>query len=61
VGDWWTRFQDASHEERERMLLAPEQGAGTGRKRRRRRRGKRADGDEATGSSPDEHSADSEP
>lgn len=40
VGDWWARFQDASDEERSRMLLPPE--AGAGRKRRRRRRAKPA-------------------
>lgn len=61
VGDWWTRFQDASHEERDRMLLPPEQGAGTGRKRRRRRRGKRPEDDGAAPPSDDEQSADSEP
>jgi poly(A) polymerase len=59
VGEWWTRFQEASHEERDRMLLPPEQGAGTGRKRRRRRRGKRAEDGESAGPS-DEQPADSE-
>jgi poly(A) polymerase len=58
VGDWWTRFQDASAEERERMLLPPEKGSGTGRKRRRRR-GRRADG-EAGGAEPGERSAEPE-
>lgn len=37
VGAWWTRFQDAGDDERERMLLKDES---TG-KRRRRRRGRR--------------------
>jgi poly(A) polymerase len=39
VGDWWTRFQNASDEERNRMLLPP--APGTGRRRRRRRRSAR--------------------
>jgi poly(A) polymerase len=38
VGDWWARFQDASEDERSRMLLPPDKGAPS--KRRRRRRGK---------------------
>ncbi|MEO8039622.1 MAG: polynucleotide adenylyltransferase PcnB [Betaproteobacteria bacterium] len=48
VGQWWGRFQDASAEERELLLLAPEKGAATGRKRRRRRRVKREDGESET-------------
>jgi poly(A) polymerase len=36
AADWWERFQDASPDERERMLLADEGGA---KKKRRRRRG----------------------
>ncbi|HZP91440.1 MAG TPA: polynucleotide adenylyltransferase PcnB [Burkholderiales bacterium] len=36
IGQWWTRFQDASEEERAGMLLPA--AAGSGRRRRRRRR-----------------------
>ena len=39
VGQWWERFQNASDEERSRMLLPAPKGAGAGRKRRRRRQG----------------------
>lgn len=39
VGQWWERFQNASDEERGRMLLPADKGAGAGRKRRQRRRG----------------------
>ncbi len=39
VGQWWERFQSASDDERNRMLLPADKGAGAGRKRRRRRRG----------------------
>jgi poly(A) polymerase len=35
IGEWWTRFQDAGEQERERMLVHDEAGP---RKRRRRRR-----------------------
>lgn len=41
VGEWWTRFQDASHDDREAMLLPADKG--TAKKRRRRRRGGRRD------------------
>jgi poly(A) polymerase len=46
VGEWWELFQNASDEERHRMLLPAERGgaAGTGRKRRRRRRGRGEEG-----------------
>ncbi|HQR51947.1 MAG TPA: polynucleotide adenylyltransferase PcnB [Burkholderiales bacterium] len=37
LGDWWTRFQDASDEERGSMLL-PNTGKGTRRRRPRRKR-----------------------
>jgi poly(A) polymerase len=36
VGDWWTRFQDASDGDRETMLLPPDKGAPKKRRRRRR-------------------------
>jgi poly(A) polymerase len=39
AADWWERFQDASPDERERMLVADE--AGPKKKRRRRRGGKK--------------------
>jgi poly(A) polymerase len=39
VGEWWTRFQDAGEEERNRMLLPPT--PGSGRRRRRRRKSAR--------------------
>jgi len=48
VGQWWERFQDASGEERERMLHPDEGGK---KKRRRRRGGKRPPGE---GGSPEE-------
>jgi len=37
VGDWWTRFQDASETEREDMLLPADRGGSATKKRRRRR------------------------
>jgi poly(A) polymerase len=37
LGDWWTKFQDASDDERARMLL-PSTGRGTRRRRPRRKR-----------------------
>jgi len=43
IGEWWTRFQDASEDERQQMLLAE----GDQRKRKRRRRRKPAEADEA--------------
>ena len=45
VADWWTEFQDASHERREAMLL-PDSGP---KKRRRRRVRKDSPGDSAAG------------
>jgi poly(A) polymerase len=47
AAQWWERFQDASPDERERMLLSDESGP---KKKRRRRRGgkKKAGGDAAT-------------
>ncbi|MFO1320148.1 MAG: polynucleotide adenylyltransferase PcnB [Burkholderiales bacterium] len=44
LGEWWTRFQDASEAGRADMLLAPEAGV---RKRRRRRRGKSGAGSDS--------------
>jgi poly(A) polymerase len=41
LGDWWTRFQDANHDEREAMLKPDE--AGTKRRRSRGRGRKRSD------------------
>jgi poly(A) polymerase len=38
VAKWWERFQEASPDERERMLVSDEAGA---KKKRRRRRSKR--------------------
>jgi poly(A) polymerase len=49
LGQWWTQFMDANHEERERLIADAQRAsqrpsaAGTGRNRRRRRR-VRADG-----------------
>jgi poly(A) polymerase len=42
VGEWWTRFQDAGDEEREKMLL-PVAAAGGRQRRRRRKPQKRQD------------------
>ena len=44
VAKWWERFQDASPDEREEMLVSEEAGP---RKKRRRRRGKRKGAEEA--------------
>jgi hypothetical protein len=60
VGDWWGEFQDASAEDRERMLLPPEKGSGTGRKRRRRRRSKGTEGEGGGGAAPVDLAADPE-
>lgn len=38
LGDWWTRFQAGSHEEREALVAAVPAADGQKRKRRRRRR-----------------------
>jgi poly(A) polymerase len=42
IAQWWTDFQDASPDERERMLVL---GEAAPKKKRRRRRGKRRDGE----------------
>ena len=52
LGDWWTRFVQASPEEREQLIVeaanekgsTPVAGVGTGTRRRRRRRGRTGDG-----------------
>ncbi|MDQ3189362.1 MAG: polynucleotide adenylyltransferase PcnB [Pseudomonadota bacterium] len=52
LGDWWTRFVQASPEEREQLIVeaasekgsTPVAGLGTGTRRRRRRRGRTGDG-----------------
>ena len=49
VAKWWERFQDASPDEREEMLVAEEAGP---RKKRRRRRGKRKGAEAATPAAP---------
>lgn len=49
VGDWWTRFQDASEADRETMLLPPDKGAPKKRRRRRRPSGATGDAPAAAG------------
>ena len=55
AADWWERFQDASPDERERMLVADE--AGPKKKRRRRRGGKKKPATGAAALLPDSQGA----
>jgi poly(A) polymerase len=50
VSKWWERFQDAGHDERERMLVTEE--AGPRKKRRRRRGGRKKGGEGGEGGAP---------
>src|SRR5579884_1311445 len=52
VAEWWERFQDASPDERERMLVTDEAGPKKKRRRRRGGRKKAADGADAGNEQP---------
>jgi poly(A) polymerase len=53
LGQWWTRFQDASDSEREEMIAGVAQVPGTKRRRRRRGGGRGAADGGTDAASPD--------